>query len=484
MAEQQSIASVSDFWIRVMEQLNASADIYSPIPQVLNDTCAFFGFGCGFIYEANHTNTFFLRESYQRYDSEHLKESIDMLETLGDELLDTLIHQKAVMFTGNTTRTPLDDALANLFHANSMVLIPITNRQARLIAFVGLLDRRGSQREQVPAIDAAYAVLCAIANHVKLHLFQNQVESTDRAMRSMVDHMGIDVYVNDFYTHEILYLNQSMAAPYGGAERMLGKNCWEALYDDKDGQCEFCPQTHLLDEDGNPSKVYSWDYQRPFDNSWFRVFSAAFRWTDGRLAHVVSSVDITANKRNELLIRQMADYDTLTGLPNRRKLMADMETNMHQMGVFTKGGYLIFFDLDGFKKVNDTLGHRAGDELLSKIGDMLQSNSVTEGRSYRHGGDEFVVLCDKIDPEHFKTLLNSLLDIFSQAWKLEDGDVVCRASLGIVHFPTDDDTVSGLLHKADEAMYHAKRAGKGKAYFYNRGDFIDADTYFKEHATE
>ena len=71
---------------------------------------------------------------------------------------------------------------------------------------------------------------------------------------------------------------------YGGMGHFEGKKCWQALYKDKTGECEFCPKKHLIDENGLPTKVYSWDYQRPFDKCWFRVFSAAFamdRRTDG-----------------------------------------------------------------------------------------------------------------------------------------------------------------------------------------------------------
>ena len=65
----------------------------------------------------------------------------------------------------------------------------------------------------------------------------------------------------------------------------------------QDGGGEFCPKRHLIDENGHPTKVYSWDYQRPFDKCWFRVFSAAFAWVDGQMAHVITSVDIDHQKR-------------------------------------------------------------------------------------------------------------------------------------------------------------------------------------------
>ena len=174
-------------------------------------------------------------------------------------------------------------------------------------------------------ISFTYAVLASVANHVKLQLYQKRAEATDASLKTMMDHMGIDIYVNDFYTHEVLYANRSMAEPYGGVENLIGKICWKTLYTDKIEECNYCPQKNLIDEDGGPTKVYSWDYQRPFDGSWFRVLSAAFQWTDGRLAHIVSSVDISENKHNEEVIRQLAEYDSLTGLPNRYRLQLDCD---------------------------------------------------------------------------------------------------------------------------------------------------------------
>ena len=112
-----------------------------------------------------------------------------------------------------------------------------------------------------------------------------------------------DIYVNSFDSHDMLYANESMAAPYGGIEHFEGKKCWQALYKDKTGECEFCPKKHLIDENGQPTKVYSWDYQRPFDKCWFRVFSAAFAWIDGQIAHVITSVDINHQKTIEEELR-------------------------------------------------------------------------------------------------------------------------------------------------------------------------------------
>lgn len=100
------------------------------------------------------------------------------------------------------------------------------------------------------------------------------------------------------------------------------------------------------------------------------MFSAAFRWVDGRLAHVVSSADITDNKRNEALVEYLANYDSLTNLPNRRMLVKECERRIDKTQEGGEG-YLLFFDIDGFKKINDTFGHEAGDEFLVQLGQFF-----------------------------------------------------------------------------------------------------------------
>lgn len=470
--------SSRSFWIQIMERLNASDDLYRPIPEILKELCDFFGFGGAIIYQADHTKKFFLRDFYSVYKSDHIYETLDLEASIGSPLMEELSHRKVVYFKAKTQKGALELLLGELFGANSMVLLPIRDQHGDLIAFVGIVDRRGVSRMEEEDFDFTHAVLSAVANHIKLQLYQVRVEAAQKSLEGIMDNMGVDIYVNDFNNHDILYVNRSMAAPYGGVGNLMGKKCWQALYNDKTGQCDYCPQKKLIDEDGNPTKIYSWDYQRPFDGSWFRVLSAAFRWVDGRLAHVVSSVDITENKNNEAIIRQMAEFDPLTGLPNRRKLLQDGSELISRKRAEGGDSYLLFFDLDGFKKVNDTLGHRAGDELLTQIGTFLQESPLTRDRCYRHGGDEFVVVCDRHTPEQLRAVVNSLMERFAQPWRLQDGKAVCGTSIGVTYYPLDGETIDELIHRADMAMYEAKRSGKGSVRFYRQGRICLMEEYF------
>lgn len=476
------------FWIQMMDKLNQNDEQEGSLENVLKDICLFFGFGAGFIYQTDHTGLFHLIENYVVYKQTALPQTMALDAPLGKHLMEELAGSKAVSFRDNFPKDDLAKVLSDVFAVRSLVLVPVVDGKTHnVIALVGISDRRGTDRlmDEGPSDDDmsfAYSALSTLGTYVKMRMYQARVESTHRALESVLDNMGVDVYVNDFETHEIMYLNRSMAAPYGGIEKMIGMPCWQALYADKTGECDYCPRPRLLDEKGEPTKIYGWDYKRPFDGSWFRVLSAAFPWVDGRMVQVVTSVDITENKQNEEIIRQMAEYDHLTGLPNRFRLTSVIDARIPELMRQGHKGYLLFFDLDGFKAVNDTLGHRAGDDLLVQIGEKLQSGPFTRGNCYRYGGDEFVILCEPEQPGDIRRLLEFLKGIFATPWKLDEAEVTCQASIGVSCFPTDDEKSSSLLRMADQAMYTAKNSGKGQVRFYDEGALGTEEAYYEKYA--
>ncbi len=470
------------FWQEMMEKISvANEDAFSKA-DFLRDTCVFFNISHAFIYEGDYSGSFYRQECHQAVHMDCPPEVINLKSLLGLELLSELSSSRVVIVYGETPKTPLEKRLKEILNVNLLILIPVLNQHFQLAGFVGLSDRRKAVRNEAVDIKTSTAVLSLLANQLKLEMFKKGIAFTEQALGNVLDHVGIDIYVNDFYTHDVLYVNKSMAAPYGGISKMLGKKCWQTIFNDKDAPCEFCPQPKLLDEEGKPTKAYSWDYERPFDNSWFRVFSSAFQWTDGRLAHLVASVDITESKRNEMLIQKMARFDHLTGLPNRRSLFEDIEKLVQAEKAEENEFFMLFCDLDGFKIINDTQGHHAGDVLLTSIGENLKRFSSDTLRVYRHGGDEFVVLIEEqLDKESMQQKLDALLDIFCRTYRFEGTDMRCGCSVGVAHHPKDATTAKDLIHLADMAMYAAKKAGKGTVRF-SGGDeecFLSFDAYFK-----
>lgn len=349
--------------------------------------------------------------------------------------------------------------------SDRVVALPITEGE-RTIGIVGVLSLSNEITNVVDNERAALMMILALVmGNIKTSYFRDQRLYVRESLERAIDNTGVDIYVTDFFSHEILYVNKSMAAPYGGSECMLGKKCYLTLYDDKRGECDYCPKWKLLDEKGNPSKLYSWDYQRPFDGAWFRVFSAAFKWEEDRLALVVTSMNITENKNNEFLIEKMALYDALTNIPNRRSFERDFEKVIERSLINGTSGYVLFVDLDNFKYINDAFGHEKGDELLIKVARYLDGFSNKSQQAYRYGGDEFFVLVEEIELNSVTEFIEILISRFAKPWILGDLEYFCTASIGVAAFPRDGTTYDVLLNTADMAMYEAKKNGKASAYF-------------------
>ncbi len=189
----------------------------------------------------------------------------------------------------------------------------------------------------------------------------------------------------------------------------------------------------------------------------------------GKITHYIgTSLDITPLKEQERKLELMAHYDPLTGMPNRVLLsdrmhlaFAQTKRDNHLMVV----GYL---DLDGFKAVNDKLGHEAGDQLLIEIALRIK-NALREGDTIaRLGGDEFVFLLLGLDKvEDCEITLHRLLQVISEPVMLSNQPVSVSASIGISIFPDDDTDPDTLLRHADQAMYQAKHQGKNCFHIYN-----------------
>ncbi len=471
---------VNVFLKNMMKKTSILADEFSKL-DYLKDMCDFFGFSHSFIYEADYEGKFTQNEYYKIEQVAPFMKTLDLKKVLGTELFSELTSSKYIIVSGENQKFELHDRLCELFGASILIFVPILNQHLELAGFVGLSDRRKKIRGKKFDIENTCLVLTSLANSVKLDMFSKGIDNAEKVLNNVLDHVGIDIYVNDYYTHDVLYVNKSMAAPYGGVENMLGKKCWGTIFKDKTGPCDFCPQPKLLDENGYPNNTYTWDYQRMMDGSWFRVLSSSIPWTDGRIAHIVASIDITQNMKNQLLIEKLAQFDHLTGLPNRRSLHDDVDMFIADKNAFAPEWYVLFCDLDGFKKINDTIGHNGGDALLKSISKKLKKLSSDDLKAYRQGGDEFVVIVkDPRNISEMKSVLEKLLNIFCDSYMFEGNSMKCGCSIGVAQYPMSAKTHKGLLHAADMAMYAAKHAGGGAVRFNKNGKFLELEDFFAE----
>ena len=181
---------------------------------------------------------------------------------------------------------------------------------------------------------------------------------------------------------------------------------------------------------------------------------------------IFSNVSYLINKQQSL--EKMAHHDMLTGLPNRSLLHDRLKMAIAHAERTQTMLAICYIDLDGFKAVNDQLGHVAGDELLQETARRFLKAIRHQDTIARLGGDEFIILLGDLQHiEDHSKILDQILEDISQPLKIKDTKVTISASIGVTLFPQDDGDPDALLHHADQAMYEAKKQGKSRVCLYS-----------------
>jgi diguanylate cyclase (GGDEF)-like protein/PAS domain S-box-containing protein len=291
-------------------------------------------------------------------------------------------------------------------------------------------------------------------------------QSRMRQLGRFLDHTAEAILITDARTR-IVYINRSFSRVTGySRQEVLGKT------------------PRLLQSGRQPDEFYAhmwkcihstgrwqgeiWNRRRNGDiyPEWLSI--TAVKNAAGKVEHYLAIfTDITLRKREERELYDLATHDALTGLPNRYFFS---ERFRHAMVRARRAGSLIallYLDLDGFKPVNDALGHRCGDRLLQTVARRLQ-RSVREGDTIaRLGGDEFAVILEQMSrPQAAAATATKLLRALARPFLLEGHKAKVTASIGITVYPLDGDDVEILLRRADGAMYRAKTERRNDYRFW------------------
>jgi diguanylate cyclase (GGDEF)-like protein/PAS domain S-box-containing protein len=184
------------------------------------------------------------------------------------------------------------------------------------------------------------------------------------------------------------------------------------------------------------------------------------------LQYVAVFSDITERKRAEAKIEHMASHDLLTGLPNRALFHDRLTVALRVARRSRTMAAVLFVDLDGFKQVNDRMGHSAGDALLQQVSIRLRSLLRESDTVARYGGDEFMVLLVNVPQISGATVVaEKILNCLVKPFRINSSEVHIGASVGIVVYPTHGEQAEEMLDKADAAMYRVKQAGKNSFAF-------------------
>src|SRR5690554_6188199 len=186
----------------------------------------------------------------------------------------------------------------------------------------------------------------------------------------------------------------------------------------------------------------------------------------GRYYHVAAFSDITALKNHAKELDRAANYDDLTGLPNRQLLEERLRSARAHADRQKRVLSICYLDLDGFKTINDQLGHDVGDQALRATAERLTQTLRSGDTIARIGGDEFVLLLQSDNPE---PVYSRILSSVSEPLQIANQAITLTASLGVTLYPDDDTDAEGLIRHADQAMYAAKEKGRNQFHIFDPG---------------
>ena len=252
-------------------------------------------------------------------------------------------------------------------------------------------------------------------------------------------------------------------------EEVLGHTSLELdIWADESDTCRIAEELH---ENGAARDLEVRLRRRNGEVFWGQL-SASYADFDGESCVISYIRDVSAAKADEEKIRSLAFYDTLTGLPNRRLLWERLRQALISSIRSGSKHALLFVDLDGFKSLNDTLGHHIGDLLLQETGRRIASCVREVDTVARLGGDEFVIILEdlsqvaEIAAAQARTVGGKILAAIDQPFLLEGRECHTTSSMGITVFGNQSESTNEVLQQADIAMYQAKAAGRNAMFFF------------------
>ncbi len=289
-----------------------------------------------------------------------------------------------------------------------------------------------------------------------LHLAEKVIESSLEGI-VVTDAQGLILSVNPSFTRLTGYR----------AQEVIGKTP-AVLRSGRHDKAFYSEMWRRIREEGNWQGEV-WNRRKNGEVYPQLLTIAAIRDEAGELSHYAALFsDISELKDTEARIRNLAYYDPLTHLPNRRLLQDRLSVAIAHAHRSQGRLAVVFIDLDRFKRINDSLGHAIGDQLLQEVASRLQCSVKEDDTVARMGGDEFVILLSDIeDIEQVVQVARRTLEAMSLPILVNEQELVITCSLGISIYPEDGVSLDSLIQNADSAMYRAKEAGRNSYQLYS-----------------
>ena len=313
-----------------------------------------------------------------------------------------------------------------------------------------------------------------LQNNIKAHKTTEKMMSK---LSSAVTNSGASIVITD-QNGIIEYVNQKFCSMTGyEATETINKpiNILRPNSDEfKNEPCILDSQYLLKQDSWEGEMLCSKKDQSEFWNA--VTISAVFDSENNISNYVLSAVDVTALKQANKQMENLALFDSLTGLANRRLFIERLHSSVLNARRHKKMTALFFLDLDQFKRINDTLGHQAGDQLLLTIADRLKTCVRSQDTVARLGGDEFTILLNDIsEVESIQSIAKNILVTLKEPIKLGKHEIIISTSIGITLSPNDSINSETLMKNADLALYMAKENGRDGYHFFTEALNIRAN---------
>jgi diguanylate cyclase (GGDEF)-like protein/PAS domain S-box-containing protein len=304
-----------------------------------------------------------------------------------------------------------------------------------------------------------------------IHKVSNQLSASEQRWQFALEGAGDGVWDWDIKTNKVVFSKRWKA--------MLGYEDFEVGEEVDEWKKRVHPEDYVnvmqaVEATLNGfNTVYSNEHRvQCKDGSWKWILDRGMvvsRDAEGMPERMVGThADISSLKKSEEAIWQHANFDSLTGLPNRRMFYGRLDQEIQKAKRSGLKVALIFLDLDGFKEVNDTLGHDQGDVLLKLTAARLVECMRGSDSVARLGGDEFVLMIGDVghtDLNHVEAVAQKVLNVFTEPFQLAFNTAYVSASLGIAIYPDDASSIEDLMKSVDQAMYASKQKG-GRCFTY------------------
>lgn len=312
---------------------------------------------------------------------------------------------------------------------------------------------------QFTSVYFLFFIMCALFSYAIYFLWKKESQKENRlssVLQSSSEGMyGIDDNgVCTFCNHKALTL-----LGYTNEEDLVGKPIHKIIFTEPLIEFDFSNNSNvekiLKRKDGATFYADIWQHPQIYDNE----ISTS----------IITFVDISDKKDLDKLVWKQANYDSLTGIPNRSFFEEKLQETIEQSVIDKNNFAVLFIDLDHFKDINDNLGHHAGDELLCQVAQRLKSCLHNTDIVARLGGDEFTIILNKIyDKSHIENVCSVIIQQIQKPFLINNHYCNIGSSIGITLFPEDTNSLEGLLQNADKAMYVAKESGRNCYNFFSK----------------